>query len=334
MTRHRFANAAVRAVAGAVAFAASASTTHAADAAPVFLAGVDFSHGAYFEAHGKVYREGGVPTDPFILLKRSGVNCVRLRLFTSTEEEARTDPYNRANNLSYNLPLATRVKKAGLKLLLDFHYSDSWADPQQQAKPKAWEGLTFDQLEQRLYEYNRDMITAFRSVGALPDYVQVGNEITPGMLWPDGRVKGASTTSEQWVKLARLLKSAERGIREAAGTQMPKVMIHIDRGGDWATTKMFFDHLREQNVPFDMIGESYYPFWHGNLGALRTCLNNAAERYGVPVVIAETDFPSIEKDASGKPLDPIVGIAPGRDGQVQFSRALKAILDGVPGGRG
>ena len=296
-----------------------------------FLVGADCSHVGFFEARGKAYREDGVAIDPFLLLKQSGINCVRLRLFTGSDAYAKQDSYNTINNLTYTVPLAVRVKKAGLQLLLDFHYSDTWADPGKQTKPSAWKDLSFEQLEQQMFVYNRDCIAAFKKAGAMPDYVQVGNEITPGMLWPDGRVGGKFDTPEQWAKLGRLLKAAIRGITEAAGSDMPKLMIHIDRGGDWKATQWFFDHLREQQVPFDIIGESYYPFWHGSLHDLQSCLTRAAERYQKPVVVAETAFPSDTRTRGDKP---IVGILPGREGQVKFMQELGAIVKGVPNHRG
>jgi arabinogalactan endo-1,4-beta-galactosidase len=299
-----------------------------------FLAGADFSHVALFESRGKVYRDGGQAQEPFTILQRHGLNCVRLRLFTSSADQAKKSPYNAINNLAYTVPVAVRAKKAGLQFLLDFHYSDSWADPGKQVKPGAWKNLDFDSLEQRMYEYNRDCIAAFRRAGAPPDFVQVGNEITPGMVCPDGRVGGTSDAPEQWTKLGRLMKAALRGIREAAGPQSPKIIIHIDRGGDWGTTKWFFDHLREQEVEFDIIGQSYYPFWHGTLDDLRHCLTNAAQRFGKPLIVAETGFPWVEKDRNGKALTPIAGINPGKEGQVKFVEELARVVQSVPGGKG
>ena len=132
------------------------------------------------------------------------------------------------------------------------------------------------EMRGKVYRENSVAVEPFHllKAGAMPDYVQVGNEITPGMLWPEGRVGGKFETPEQWAKLGRLLKAAIRGIREAAGSAPPKLIIHIDRGGDWKTTRWFFDHLREQNVDFDIIGESCYPFWHGSLQDLKTCLSS------------------------------------------------------------
>ena len=293
-----------------------------------FVAGADMSHLVFFEDRGIVYRDGGAPEDALIILRRRGLNCVRLRLFTSSAQQAQANPYDSTNNLDYTLPLAVRVKNAGLQFMLDFHYSDSWADPGKQTKPAAWIDFSFAQLEQQMYEYNSNVIAAFKAAGALPEYVQVGNEITQGLLWPDGKVGGSSDTPAQWQKLGVLLKAAIRGIRDAAGAPTPRIVIHIDRGGDWAGTQWFFDNLRQQQVEFDFIGESYYPWWHGSLDALRHCLTNAAARYGKPLMIAETAFPWDTNSA------PIVGINPGPDGQVAFIVELAKIIRKVPEGRG
>jgi len=299
-----------------------------------FIAGADFSHAGFFESHGKTYADGGKVDDGFMILKRNGVNCVRLRLFTSSPEQAKKDPYNSINNLEYTIPLAVRAKKAGLSILIDFHYSDSWADPGHQNMPEAWKDLSFDQLEKRMYEYNRDSVAAFKKAGAMPDYIQVGNEITGGMMWPEGRVGGKYETPEQWQKLGLLMKAAIRGIKDASGKNMPRLIVHIDRGGDWNSTKWYFDNLQAQDVKFDIIGESYYPFWHGSLDDLKTCLNNAATRYGKPVVVAETDFPWTEMDSIGKPGEPIVGIKRSKEGQSEFIRTLAKIVMDVPDKRG
>ena len=292
-----------------------------------FVAGVDASHLRFFEDRGIVYREAGQVQDALAILQRRGVTCVRLRLFTSSAAQAQADPYNRINNLDYTVPLAARVKQAGLKFLLDFHYSDTWADPGKQTKPMAWTNLSFTELEQRMVEYNSNCIASFKGGGAMPDYVQVGNEITSGLLWPDGRVGGAYENPTQWSQLGRLIKAAIRGIRDAAGAQPPKIMIHIDRGGDWAATQWYFDNLRQQNVEFDLIGQSYYPFWHGDLNALRDCLNRTAGRYGKPVVVAETAFPwTNSTDVVGIPATPA--------GQSSYVIELAEVVKGVPGGLG
>lgn len=256
-----------------------------------FIAGADYSHLAFFEQRGIVYRDAGQPRDALAILKDRGLTCARLRLFTSSAAQAAADPYNYINNLDYTLALALRVKNAGLKFMLDFHYSDSWADPGKQTKPAAWTNLSFPQLKDQMRAYNSNTIAVLKAAGAMPDYVQVGNEIIGGLLWPEGRVGGGYDTPTQWSQLAQLLTNAIAGIRDAAGQQMPAIMIHIDRGGDWGGTQWFFDRLLQQQVPFDLIGLSYYPFWHGNFDALSNCLHNTALRYAKPVVIAETAFP-------------------------------------------
>lgn len=303
----------------------------AVEPAPVFLAGADVSHLQLMEQRGILYRENGQPREALALLKAHGITCIRLRLWTSSDEDAAKDVYNRGNNLACMLPLAKRVKAAGLLLLLDFHYSDRWADPGHQTKPKAWEGLTFAQLEQRMYAYNRDTIAAFRTAGALPDYVQIGNETPMGMVWPEGKVD----QPEKWGQLARLIRAADQGITEGAGPRKPKTIIHLDRGGNWGTTQWFFDKLiTEQQVAFDIIGQSYYPFWHGTFDDLRKCLKGCVARYGKPVIVAETAFPWATAQWDGKPVAPINGIPPGPAGQVRFTRELGGILNELPDHKG
>ena len=299
-----------------------------------FIAGADFSHLKFFEDRGIVYTEGNQPRDALAILKSNGLNCVRLRLFTSSPEQAQADPYNFINNLDYTLPLAVRAKNAGLKFLLDFHYSDSWADPGKQNKPSAWINLDFDQLVQQMHDYSSNCIVAFKAAGAMPDIVQIGNEITPGLLWPDGRVGGGYDNPTQWQQLRQLMNAAIQGINEASGDTVPKIVVHIDRGGDWNKTRWFFDHLGESPdaVAFDIIGESYYPWWHGDLAALSNCLNNAAQRYGKPVIVAETAFPW--NDTVPSSYDPQLDIPLAPAGQIEFTIALASIVRSVSGGLG
>jgi arabinogalactan endo-1,4-beta-galactosidase len=177
-------------------------------------------------------------------------------------------------------------------------------------------------------QYNSNSLAAFKAAGALPDYVQVGNEITGGMLWPDGQVGGNYDTPAQWSQLGQLIRAAVQGIRDVAGPVKPRIIVHIDRGGDWSGTQWFFDNLKNQQVQFDIIGESYYPFWHGPLGSLAVCLTNAAERYGKPVFVAETAFPWTNSVWT----TPINGIALSAEGQVEYVAALASIVERLPGG--
>lgn len=292
-----------------------------------FLAGADMSHLRFFEDRGVVYRQGGVTTDALVILRRQGLNCIRLRLFTSSAAQAAADPYNYINNLEYTLPLAQRAKAAGHTLLLNFHFSDSWADPGKQRLPAAWTNLVFPELVTELRAYTSNVLSAFAAAGALPEYVQVGNEITQGLLWPHGHVGGTNDIPQQWARLGQLLRAAIQGIRDAVPTGGPRIMIHIDRGGDWAGTQWFFDRLQAQNVPFDIIGLSYYPFWHGSPSALSNTLSRAATRYRKPLMVVETAFP-FEGTTN------LWGIPPTTNGQVQFVRVLAETVKGVTGGLG
>lgn len=298
-----------------------------------FLAATDFSDLAFFEARGVTYKDKGQVTDGIQILKNHGINCVRLRLWTSSAAQAAADPYNYTNNLAYTVPLAVRVKNAGLIFSLDFHYSDTWADPGHQAIPDAWTNLSFTQLVAEMRTYNSNTIATFAAAGAMPDFVQIGNEITSGMLFPDGQVSGTGGTP--WSNLGQLMKSAIQGIQDATnalGVKMPKIIVHIDRGGDWATTEWFFDNLNAEGVPYDIIGESYYPFFQGPLTNLNTCLSNAAIRYGKPIIVAEDAFPWTNTMTSW--TNSLYGFAPTVTGQVSFLAAVAKIVKSVPNGLG
>ncbi len=292
-----------------------------------FLSGADLSLLQFFEDRGISYQSNGVTQDAIVLLKNRGINCVRLRLFTSSAAQAQADPYDYTNNLAYTLPLAARVKSAGLKLLLDYHFSDTWADPAHQAKPAAWANLSSAQLPAQLRSYCSNTIAALVAAGAAPDYVQIGNEITSGLLWTDGEVGGAYENTNQWSQLGQLMKAAIQGVKDAAGTTPPKFIVHLDRGGDWVTTQWFFDSLNAQSVPFDIIGQSYYPFWQGSLDDLRNCLTNTVQRYNKPVIVAETGFPFANSTN-------LAGFPATTNGQVNFVGALAQIVKGLPGQKG
>ncbi len=298
-----------------------------------FLAAADFSLLAYFESHGVVYKDGGQVQDGFQILKNHGINCIRLRLFTSSQSQSASDPYDFINNTNYTVPLAVRVKNAGLLFSLDFHYSDTWADPGHQATPTAWTNLDFADLLVQMRTYNSNTIATFAAAGAMPDYVQIGNEITAGMLWPLGKVNAFTSGGTQWSNLGQLMKAAIQGIQDAstaAGVAMPKIIIHIDRGGDWTTTMKYFDNVNAQGVPYDIIGESYYPFFHGAPANLNTCLSNAAIRYGKPVVVAENAFPWTNNADNSSWTNQLFGFPPTVAGQVSFMATMAGIVKNVP----
>jgi arabinogalactan endo-1,4-beta-galactosidase len=249
--------------------------------------GADISALERIEQGGGVFRDGGQPADAIAILKARGANTFRLRLFVNPNGEE-----VQVNDLEYTVRLATRVKAAGAKFLLDLHYSDTWADPAHQVTPAAWSGLDLAALEQQIEAWSAQVMTQLKAAGALPDIVQVGNEIDAGMLWPIGRVGGAYDTPSQWNQLARLLKAAIRGLKSPLGQgETVRIMLQYSLGGNEAGTQWFFDHVNQYAVPYDLIGLSFYPWWHGTMGSLRANLQAVAGRYGREIVVVETSYP-------------------------------------------
>jgi arabinogalactan endo-1,4-beta-galactosidase len=248
-----------------------------------FIRGADISTLTRNEQDGVIYKEYGVAKDVLTIFKNHDLNWIRIRIFHTPSGS----PYGVCQNLNYVTALGARVKAEGFKFLLDFHYSDTWADPGKQGKPAAWSSLTQAQLVTAVHDYTRDVISHLRDSNAMPDMVQIGNEIICGMLWPNGNCCGM--TGGSWANLVALINSAKAGVNDGRGSEpMPKIMIHIDRGGDWGSTLWFFDNLiTTYGVEFDVIGQSFYPKWHGTLDDLTNCLNGMAGRYPHDIVIAE-----------------------------------------------
>ena len=174
-----------------------------------------------------------------------------------------------------------------MDLLLDFHYSDTWADPSNQNKPAAWENLNFDTLCDRIEQYSRYVITKLKNQNTLPKYVQIGNETDCGFLWPDGYVCGESNNDIQWNKLRDLFMHAIEGVNTALDFEDSlKIISHVSSGGNW-----FFGNLLEEDIPIDILAISYYPMWHGTLADLNQNINMLATQFGKPVLVVETAYP-------------------------------------------
>jgi arabinogalactan endo-1,4-beta-galactosidase len=246
-------------------------------ACPKIAIGADISFLPQAEAQGSIFRDHGAVVAALEILRRHGYNSIRLRLFNN--------PTTLPNNLQYTLAEAKAAKAMGFGFVLDLHYSDDWADPSHQTTPVAWQGLKHRQLVNAVYTYTRDTIEAFRQANALPDIVQIGNEVTAGILWPDGKLP------DNWPNFIDLLKAGIRGVHDGSGdARIPKIMIHIDKGGDIAATQWFFSHLIDANVPFDVIGQSYYPWWQGSQNDLKDNLAFMARTYRKPIVVVETAY--------------------------------------------
>jgi arabinogalactan endo-1,4-beta-galactosidase len=295
-----------------------------------FVLGADVSMLLEIEKAGGVYRDGGPAKDALRILRDRGLNLFRLRLFANPDPDFAKN-WGATQDLNAVRTLAKRVKALGAKWLLDIHYSDTWADPAHQDKPAAWKDLDFAALEKRVEEYTAEVVADLRKNGVLPDWVQVGNEITPGFLWPDGKLNGGAEEKASWDRFARLLRAGIRGARRplARGDAL-KVMIHIDRGGDAGVTRWFFDRLKEREVEFDLIGLSYYPWWHGTLENLRENLHATAKAFGKDVVVVETAYPYRgdwkDKKNMAWPVTP--------EGQKRFLSDVVRAAREVPGGRG
>lgn len=244
-----------------------------------FAFGADLSFLKQAEDRGQVFKDGTNAVPGLQLFHNHGYNWIRLRLFVEPVGD------RLPNDLAYTLAEAKAAKALGYKFLLDFHYASSWADPQKQPTPEAWLNLSHEERVKKVLEYTRDSIAAFRDAGVPPDMVQIGNEVRVGMLWPDGKLP------EHWDNFTDYLRSGIKGVNAACGKgPHPKIMIHFDQGGSVAKTRYFFDHLARAKIPFDVIGFSYYPWWHGSLMDLRENLAFAAKTYDKDVMVVETAY--------------------------------------------
>jgi arabinogalactan endo-1,4-beta-galactosidase len=312
-----------------------------------FLLGADISALSQAEQRGAVFSDAGKPGDAIDIFRRHGWNCFRLRLFVNPNGRGGT-----VNTLDYTRGLAKRIKASGAVFILDIHYSDTWADPQHQVKPAAWKDLDIAGLEGAVEKYTADVIGDLRKNGCGPEIVQVGNEITGGTLWPDGQVAVPLSTVKvfdatvkpikvpepyddvkQWDHFCGILAAGARGVREASDpADGTRIMIHIDCGGDWPITQWFFDHLAEHKIDYDIIGQSYYPYWHGTLDNVRENLKQTAERYHKDIVIVETAYPWKNADRWAKRKNMAWPIS--AEGQGKFLADLVGAVRGTPEGHG
>ncbi|HAT7685807.1 TPA: cellulase family glycosylhydrolase, partial [Enterobacter cloacae subsp. cloacae] len=275
----------------ASAFAADAVKTRPFNTMPAdFIKGADISTLLEAEQHGaKFYNQNGQQQDAIAILKANGVNYVRLRLWVDPQDASGKTYGGGSNNLENTIALAKRVKAQGLKLLLDFHYSDFWTDPGKQFKPKAWEKMDYPQLKTAIHDYTRDTIARFKQEGVLPDMVQIGNEINGGMLWPEGKSWGQG--GGEFDRLAGLLNAAIGGLKEnLTGGEQVKIMLHLAEGTKNDTFRWWFDEIAKRGVPFDIIGLSMYTYWNGPISALKANMDDISRRYNKDVIVVEAAY--------------------------------------------
>ena len=255
-----------------------------------FIIGADVSWIPEEEASGAKYFDNGVQKDIFLILKEHGFNYIRLRLFNDPKASsggsvkttgAVYSGYSSEGfcDLSHTKAMALRIKAAGMRFSLDFHYSDNWADPGKQYKPHAWANATFSQLTDSVSVFTKYVLTELQKQGTLPTMVQVGNEITAGMIWPDG-------STSKWSNLAALIKAGIAGVKEVDSTI--KIVLHIDKGGDNAATRAWVDKAVANGVVFDILGESCYTKWQGQPSGWESNFTDLVTRYPkLSFIIAE-----------------------------------------------
>jgi len=262
------------------------------------------------------YNASGVAQNPLDILQSIGVNYIRLRVWNN--------PGSGYNNKDKVVAFAPQIKSRGMKLLIDLHYSDTWADPGKQYKPAAWNGHNISQLQTDVYNYTLDVCNSLKAVGATPDMIQIGNEITPGMLWEEGRI-----SNNNFVNVSLLLKQGYNAVKACnASTQ---VMLHIDRGGDNAGARWWYDGVQAQGVNWDVTGLSFYCYWHGTTATMQSNVADMKARYGKSVVIVETAYPfsTGNGDSQGNVITsstPCSGYSASLTGQANNFNAVKTAI--------
>ena len=294
--------------------------------------GGDISLLPSYEDNGSKYldQNGNTIADLITFSAENGLNTMRVRLFV---EPANASSAHKGEgvrqDMQYVIPLAKRIKAAGLNFMLDFHYSDTWADPAKQWTPKAWLALSDDQLSQQIYDYTRDCLQQLVDAEATPDLIQTGNEISYGMLWG---AEGTSANhcysgnSANWPRFTTLLKQAGKACREVCPSA--KIILHTERVANTGVLTNFYRQMQNANVDYDIIGTSYYPYYHGSLSTLSNALTILKRDFpDKPVLLVETGYfyawqPKIS--SPGVDLSATYPISP--EGQKAFTTALISTL--------
>lgn len=305
-----------------------------------FIKGMDISTLIEQEACGAHYYDNGKEGGLLEILKSYGANYVRLRLWNDPYAEDGT-PYGAGtNDLEKTLTMAKRALKLGMGFLLDFHYSDFWADPGKQTVPKAWKSYSTERLEQAVYDYTKETLETLIKNHAAPTMVQVGNELTNGLLWPTGK-------KPEFDAIARYVNAGIRAVR--AVDQTIPIMIHLDNGGNNEMYREWFDNFIKRGEDFQIIGLSYYPFWHGTLDELEYNMKDMAKRYQKEIIVAEVsmgftmeDYAEYEKlapeERKGMATSPELvkdlQYPMTKEGQAAFMEDVLGRIASVPGGCG
>ena len=246
-----------------------------------FVKGMDLSTLVELERCGAKYYDNGKEMDILDIMKKYDVDTIRIRLWNDPWSETGESYGAGENDLKTSLEIAKRVTDAGFGVLLNFHYSDFWADPGKQFKPKAWADYGVEELEKAVYDFTAETMEVFEKEGVNITMVQVGNELSNGLLWPEGKVPN-------YDNIAKFVNAGIRGVRKVDG-EVP-IMIHLDNGGKNELYREWFDNFMQRGEDFQIIGLSYYPFWHGTLDMLEYNMNDIAKRYGKDLIVAEVSM--------------------------------------------
>jgi beta-galactosidase len=242
------------------------------------MLGADISFLPQLEDRGMKFSDNGVQKDPMVIMKEHGFNYIRLRIFNDPARDSGYSPKKGFCDLEHTKQMAKRIKAAGMKFLLDFHYSDYWADPGKQYKPAAWRSLSFTELKKALYDYTKKVMQELKDQGTMPDMVQVGNEINHGMVWPEGNVMNVDSMSQLIGAGIAAVKAVDPSVI---------IMLHVALGGQNDESVFFMDQVMKRKIQFDVIGLSYYPKWHGTLDDLRDNMNDLIRRYHKDIIVVE-----------------------------------------------
>ena len=260
---------------------------------PSFIKGADISSLEAVEDYGGTFYDfDGNKTDAIEFLMENGCNYFRLRVWNNPTKSFDAGDYC---SPEHTIEMAKRIKKAGGCYLLDFHYSDWWADPKNQSVPEEWKGMSKEEMIQAVYDFTTEVLTELEKADAYPDMVQIGNEIRNGMLWNYGSTDSPET-------LAALINSGIAAVRDTTPEgHETKIMIHVQDGGYVGETEEFFAMLEKNGVTdYDIVGLSYYPYWHGTFADLKENINNIYSKFGKEVVVAETAYPFTNENADNK----------------------------------
>lgn len=295
-------------------------------------------------------KDGKDITDVLAFLKEQGMNAMRVRLFVDPNKATQKEKGEGVcQDLEYVKKLGKKIKDAGLLFMLDFHYSDTWADPGKQWTPDSWTELSDEQLYTKIYDYTKESLQALKDAGAEPDFIQTGNEISYGMVWGKAVIKKdtydkssgkgetvyddnvsshkkcySNSPAANWTRFYNLLKQAGKACKEICPNA--KVILHTERVKTTDYLVDYYKRMIDNNVEFDIIGTSYYPYYHGKLPQLKTALNQLESNFpDKKIMVVETGC-----GYKYKMGDSETGYELSNEGQRKFTEDLVTTLNSHP----